>query len=159
LLAMGPHSFIGRFYTSMAGKTLPFSFEGLLFASVLYSLPFAVRPFVTAFAAVDRQLIETSWCLGVSKLGTFRRVVMPLSWTGIVSGLVLCFAHTIGEFGVVLMVGGNIPGETRTISISIYDEVQSLNYAAANQSALLLLSVACITLCITYALQRRPGLL
>src|ERR687887_221281 len=91
-----------------------------LVASVLYSLPFAVRPFAVAFAGVDRRLVEASWCLGVSRAGTFFRVVVPLSWPGILAGLVLTFAHTVGEFGVVLMVGGNRPGITRTLSIAIY---------------------------------------
>ncbi len=159
LLAMGPRSPFGKFYESLSGELLPFSFQGLLVASVLYSMPFAVRPFTAAFAGVDRRLIEASWCLGVSRFATFRRVVLPVSWAGILSGLVLCFAHTIGEFGVVLMVGGNIPGVTRTVSISIYDEVQAMNYAAANQSALLLLLVSGLTLCVTYALQRRSWIL
>jgi molybdate transport system permease protein len=159
LMAMGPRSPFGKFYESLSGSLLPFSFTGLLIASVLYSLPFAVRPFAAAFAGVDRRLIEASWCLGVSKFATFRRVVLPIAWTGVLSGLVLSFAHTVGEFGVVLMVGGNIAGATRTISISIYDDVQSLNYASANQSALLLLVFASVTLCITYALQRRSWVL
>ena len=97
------------------------TFEGLLIASVLYSLPFAVQPFAAEFASIDRRLLEASWSLGVSRLGTFRRIVLPLSVRGLVTGIVLSFAHTLGEFGVVLMVGGNLPGVTRTVSISIYD--------------------------------------
>lgn len=159
LLALGPDSPLGRGYTALTARTLPFSFTGLLIASVLYSMPFAVRPFAVAFAAVDRRLIEASWCLGVCRFGTFLRVVVPLSWTGILTGMILTFAHTVGEFGVVLMVGGNIPGATRTISISIYDDVQALEYAAAGQTALLLLLFSFGTLAITYSLQRRAWVL
>jgi molybdate transport system permease protein len=156
LLALGPRSPLGSAYESLTGRLLPFSFTGLLIASVLFSLPFAVRPFAVAFTGVDRHLIEASWCLGVSRAGTFFRVVVPLSWTGILTGIILTFAHTLGEFGVVLMVGGNIPGETRTVSISIYDEVQALNYDAAGKMALLLLGCSFAALALTYALQRRP---
>jgi molybdate transport system permease protein len=155
LLAMGPRSPLGVLYEKTTGRLLPFSFPGLLLASVLYSLPFAVRPFQAGFAGVDRRLVEASWCLGASRLGTFFRVVLPLSWAGILTGIVLSFAHTLGEFGVVLMVGGNIPGVTRTVSISIYDEVQALDYAAAHQTALFLLGFSFATLSLTYALQRR----
>jgi molybdate transport system permease protein len=157
LLALGPGSPVGRAWESLTGRLLPFSFPGLLVASVLYSLPFAVRPFAVAFAAVDRRLVEASWCLGVSRIGTFFRVVVPLSWTGILTGIILTFAHTLGEFGVVLMVGGNIPGQTRTVSISIYDDVQALNYDAAGRTALFLLVCSFTALALTYALQRRPG--
>jgi len=136
------------------GHGLPFTFEGLLIASVLYSMPFAVQPFGAEFASVDRRLLEASWSLGVSRLATFRRVVVPLSVRGLVTGIVLSFAHTLGEFGVVLMVGGNLPGVTRTVSISIYDSVQSLDYAAASRTSLLLLVVSFVILAFTYALQR-----
>ena len=138
----------------LVGHGLPFTFEGLLIASVLYSLPFAVQPFAAEFASVDRRLIEASWTLGVSRLATFRRVVIPLSVRGLVTGIVLSFAHTLGEFGVVLMVGGNLPGATRTVSISIYDSVQSLDYAAASRTSLLLLIVSFVILVSTYSLQR-----
>src|SRR6266705_1963593 len=130
LVAIGPLSPLGRTYEAVVGRSLAFSFQGLLLASVLYSLPFAVRPFTAAFAGVNRRLVEASWCLGVSRLRTFFRVAFPLSWAGILTGAILSFAHTLGEFGVVLMVGGNIPGITRTVSISIYDQVQALNYEA-----------------------------
>ena len=146
-------------YAALTGGLLPFSFQGLLVASILYSLPFAVRPFAVAFAGVDRRLVEASWCLGVSRLGTFCRVVVPLSWTGILTGVILSFAHTVGEFGVVLMVGGNIPGSTRTVSISIYDDVQALDYAAAGHTALVLLGFSFAALAVTYALQRRVWVL
>jgi len=132
LVAIGPMSPLGRAYEQITGHVLAFSFQGLLVASILYSLPFAVRPFAAAFASVDRRLIEASWCLGVSRLRTFVQIACPLSWAGIVTGLVLSFAHTLGEFGVVLMVGGNISGVTRTISIAIYDEVQAVNYGFAH---------------------------
>ena len=126
----------------------------MLIASVLYSLPFAVQPFSTEFASVDRRLLEASWSLGVSHAATFRRVVLPLSIRGLVTGGVLSFAHTPGEFGVVLMVGGNLPGVTRTVSISIYDAVQSLDYAAAARTSLLLLVVSFLILATTYSMQR-----
>jgi molybdate transport system permease protein len=159
LLALGPRSPLGQVYQALAGSTLPFSFPGLVVASVVYSLPFAVRPFAVAFAGVDRRLVEASWCLGVSRLGTFFRVVVPLAWTGILTGLILTFAHTVGEFGVVLMVGGNIPGVTRTVSISLYDDVQALDYGSAGRTALVLLLFSFATLAVTYALQRRAWVL
>jgi len=134
LVAIGPHSPLGRLYNDLVGHPLPFTFEGLLLASVLYSLPFAVQPFAAAFEQVDRQLIEASWTLGVSKLGTFFKLIVPLSKAGLLTGAVLSFAHTLGEFGVVLMVGGNLEGETRTVSIDIYDEVHALNYAGAGRA-------------------------
>jgi molybdate transport system permease protein len=154
LVGIGPMSPVGRAYARIAGQGLPFTFEGLLIASVLYSMPFAVQPFAVEFASVDRRLLEASWSLGVSPIETFRRVVIPLSVRGLVTGIVLSFAHTLGEFGVVLMVGGNLPGVTRTVSISIYDAVQSLDYAAASRTSLLLLIVSFIILASTYSLQR-----
>jgi molybdate transport system permease protein len=155
LLAIGPRGPLGRVYEALTGSRLPFSFPGLLVASVLYSLPFAVQPFAAAMQAVDRRLIEASWCLGESKLVTFFRVIAPLSLPGIVTGLVLSFAHTLGEFGVVLMVGGNLPGLTRTVSIAIYDDVQALDYASAGATSLLLLAVSFVVLAVTYGLNRR----
>jgi molybdate transport system permease protein len=159
LLTIGPHGPLGRVYELAVGRRLAFSFEGLLLASVLYSLPFAVQPFAASIAAVDRGLIEASYVLGVSPAATFARVIAPLSLPGIVTGMVLSFAHTLGEFGVVLMVGGNIPHVTRTVSISIYDNVQALNYAAAGQTALFLLGFSFVALAVTYALQRRVWVL
>ena len=149
LVALGPHSPIGRLCHNLFGTRLPFSFTGILIGAVLFNLPFAVRPFTAAFASMDRQLIEASWCLGISRLETFRRVTVPLCWPGILTGLILTFAHTVGEFGVVLMVGGNIPAVTRTISISLYDDVQSLNYTSAAMTAGLLLGFSFIVLCVT----------
>ena len=157
LVALGPRSPLGRAWESMVGHPIVFSFEGLLAASVIYSLPFAVQPFAAAFAAVDRTLIETAWCLGASRLRTFLRIIIPLARPGIVAGVVLSFAHTIGEFGVVLMVGGNIPGSTRTLSMSIYDDVQTLDFARAGRTSALLLAFAFVVLALTYRTQRRAG--
>lgn len=150
LLAMGPNGPLGLLWQGATGGRLVFTFEGLLLASVIYSLPFAVQPFSVAFAAVDRSLLETSWTLGRSGVGTFVRVVLPLSTGGIVTGMILSFAHTLGEFGVVLMVGGSIPGETRTASIAIYDRVQALDYEGAAATALLLLLTSFAVLVLTY---------
>lgn len=157
LLAIGPHSPIGALYRRLTGGLLPFSFQGLLIASVLYSMPFTVQPLAAGFSAVDRRLIEASWCLGVSRAATFRRVILPLARTSIATGVILSFAHTMGEFGVVLMVGGNIAGVTRTVSISIYDQVQALNYAGAAETSLFLMGFSFVVLAVTYALQRRIG--
>ncbi len=155
LVAIGPYSPVGRLYADLVGHPLPFTFEGLLIASVLYSLPFAVQPFASAFDQVDRRLIEASWTLGVSKLGTFFKLIIPLSMAGVITGAVLSFAHTLGEFGVVLMVGGNIEGVTRTVSIDIYDEVQALNYAGAAKTAAFLLVVSYAVLLVVYAMNRK----
>lgn len=155
LVAIGPKSPVGHWYQAIVGHPLVFTFEGLLFASVLYSLPFAVQPFTAAFGAVEPKLIEASWTLGVSRLATFFRVTLPLSVAGVVTGVVLSFAHTMGEFGVVLMVGGNIEGVTRTVSIDIYDEVQALNYVGAAQTALVLLVFSFLVLSVVYAVNRR----
>jgi molybdate transport system permease protein len=155
LVAIGPHSPVGRLYTDLIGHPLPFTFEGLLLASILYSLPFAVQPFASAFDQVDRRVLEASWTLGVSRLATFFRLMLPLSSAGAVTGFVLSFAHTLGEFGVVLMVGGNIEGETRTVSIDIYDEVQALNYAGAAKTALFLLVISYAVLLTVYAMNRK----
>jgi molybdate transport system permease protein len=155
LVALGPQSPVGRLYERVFGSTLPFTFKGLVIASTLYSLPFAVQPIVSAFGSVSRKLIEASWTLGVSRWGTFRRVIVPQSLAGLVTGTVLSFAHTIGEFGVVLMVGGNIEGETRTISIAIYDDVQALNQAQANATALILLVFSFVILATVYAVNRK----
>jgi len=136
------------------GRGLPFTFEGLVLASVIYSLPFMVQPVAAAFGAVDPKLLEASAVLGASRVRTFLRVVLPLSATGLLTGLVLTFAHTLGEFGVVLMVGGNIPGQTRTVSISIYDNVQALDYSSAGQTSLVLLIASFVILCLVYAFNR-----
>lgn len=156
LWGLGPRSPLGRAWEAVVGERFPFSFAGLLVASILYSLPFAVQPFAAAIAAVDPRLVEQSHALGVSRLGTFFRVVLPLSWNGILAGAVLAFAHTLGEFGVVLMVGGNVAGRTRTLSIAIFDHVEALEYDAANRTSLLLLGISFAVLVLVYALQRRP---
>jgi molybdate transport system permease protein len=156
LLATGPNSFAGRGFEWLFGSRLPFTFQGVVLASVLYNLPFAVRPFTAALAAVDRRLVEASWCLGVSRWATFRRVTLPLAGRGILAGLVLTFAHAVGEFGVVLMVGGNRPGITRTLSVAIYDDVQALDYASAARSSLVLVVFAFVVISVLHVLQK-PG--
>ncbi len=155
LIGFGPRSPLGRAVVTLTGQTLAFSFQGLLLASILYSRPFAVQPFAAALARVDVRLVEASYSLGESRLRTFWRVTLPLALPGVVAGSVLAFAHTLGEFGVVLMVGGNLPGTTRTLSISIYDAVEQLDYATAARTSLLLLAVSFAVLVVTYALQRR----
>ena len=155
LLAMGPRSPLGRAWEALTGGPLVFSFDGLLVASALYSLPFMVQPLSAAFGSVDPRLIEASWCLGESRLGTFLRVIAPLSWPGLVTGAVLTFAHTLGEFGVVLMVGGNLEGRTQTVSIAIYDDVQALDYERAGATAMLLLAISFVTLAVAYAVRRK----
>ena len=155
LIALGPRSPLGRWYESLAGHGLPFTFEGLVIASVLYSLPFAVQPIAAAFGSVDRKYIEASWMLGASNMETFFRVIVPQSWAGVMTGIILSFAHTLGEFGVVLMVGGNIPGVTRTLSIDIYDQVQALNYSSAATTSVVLLFISFVILSIVYGLNRK----
>jgi len=154
LVALGPHSPLGRWWISMTGHTLAFTFSGLVVGSILYSLPFAVQPFAASFAAVDRKLIAASATLGASPLRTFFRVIAPLSVPGLITGIALSFAHTMGEFGVVLMVGGNIPGVTRTVSIDIFDRVQASDYASANQTSLLLLVFCFVVLAVVYSVNR-----
>jgi molybdate transport system permease protein len=155
LVALGSRSPLGRTYENIFGSTLPFTFEGLVVASVLYSLPFAVQPFAAAFGAVDQRLLAAAATLGASRWRTFLKIVLPLSKAGIITGIVLSFAHTVGEFGVVLMVGGNIPGVTRTASIAIYDDVQALDYAAAAQLSLVLLVFSFVALALVYGLNPR----
>jgi molybdate transport system permease protein len=155
LVVLGSRSPLGRFWQALTGHTLAFTFSGLVIGSILYSLPFAVQPFAASFALVDPRLMAASATLGASKLQTFRRVILPLSIPGLVTGVALSFAHTMGEFGVVLMVGGNIPGVTRTVSIDIYDQVQALNYAAANQTALALLAISFAVLSLVYGVNRK----
>ena len=159
LVALGPRSPLGRWWISLTGHTLAFTFSGLVIGSVIYSLPFAVQPFAASFASVDRKLIAASATLGASSVRTFFRVIAPLSVPGLVTGAALSFAHTMGEFGVVLMVGGNIPGVTRTVSIDIYDRVQAADYAGANQTALALLILCFVLLMIVYGLHRKASVL
>jgi len=159
LLAMNPRSPLGRVYGWAWGRGLPFTFEGLVLASMIYSLPFMVQPISAAFGSIDPKLLSASAVLGASRLRTFLRVILPLSMTGILTGVVLTFAHTLGEFGVVLMVGGNIPGVTRTVSISIYDNVQALDYAKAGNTSLLLVIASLVILSLVYAVNRSGSLL
>lgn len=155
LLALGSRSPIGHWWESLTGHTLAFTFEALVIGSVVYSLPFTVQPLAAAFSTVDRKFVAASATLGASRLRTFLRIILPLSVSGLLTAIALTFAHTMGEFGVVLMVGGNIPGVTRTVSIDIYDQVQAANYASANQTALVLLAISFVALSLVYALNRR----
>jgi molybdate transport system permease protein len=156
LVALGSRSPVGRAWTAWTGHGLAFTFEALVIASILYSLPFGVQPVAASFAQIDRSLLDASAILGAGRLRTFWRIILPLSLNGIMASAVLTFAHTLGEFGVVLMVGGNLPGITRTVSIAIYDEVQSFNLAAAHQTAVVLLVFSFAALSIVYALLRKP---
>ena len=155
LLVMSPHSPLGAFWVKVSGETLTFSFTGLVFASILYSLPFMVQPLTSAFEAVGRGPIEAAASLGASPVDAFFRVVAPLSARGFVTAGVLTFAHTLGEFGVVLMVGGNIPGETRVLSIAIYDHVETLQYAEAHALSDGLLAFSFIVLLLVYTFDRK----
>jgi molybdate transport system permease protein len=154
---MGPRGPLGKAWQTFFGHGLAFTFEGLVLASVLYSLPFAVQPLIASFESVDQKLLDASAVLGAGRLRTFCRVILPLSIPGLITALVLSFAHTMGEFGVVLMVGGNLAGVTRTVSIDIYDHVQSLEYAKANRMALVLLLISFAVLSVVYAVNRQVG--
>lgn len=155
LILLGPRGAIGKFSQSIFGHSLAFTFTGLVIASLFYSLPFAVQPLMNSFESLDRRILDASAILGADPLRTFWKVILPLSWPGVVSALVLSFAHTLGEFGVVLMVGGNLPGITRTASIDIYDRVQAMDYSGAHTMALLLLAISFTVLAVVYAMNRR----
>lgn len=155
LVAMGPRGPLGKLWMALFGRGLAFTFGGLVLASVLYSFPFAVQPLIASFEGVDRRLLDASAVLGSGKWRTFWRVILPLSLPGVITAAVLSFAHTLGEFGVVLMVGGNLAGVTRTVSIDIYDHVQSLEYGEANRLALVLLVISFVVLSLVYAVNRR----
>lgn len=155
LVAMGPRGPLGKLWVALTGHSLAFTFSGLIVASVFYSFPFAVQPLITSFENIDPKLLDASAVLGAGKRRTFCSVILPLSLPGILTAVVLSFAHTLGEFGVVLMVGGNLAGVTRTVSIDIYDRVQSLEYGGANRLAMLLLAIAFGVLCLVYAVNRR----
>jgi molybdate transport system permease protein len=159
LVGLGPATWFGRVLIRIFGHPLAFTFSGLLVASMIYSLPFAVQPLVAGFSGVDRSIVDVAHVLGATRWVTFRRVVLPLARMSIVTAAVLTFAHTVGEFGVVLMIGGDIPGVTRTLSISIFDSVQELNYAAANRMALALVGLSFVALLIVYwrGASRRGG--
>jgi molybdate transport system permease protein len=159
LVGLGPATALGRALITLIGHPLAFTFWGLLIGSMIYSLPFAVQPLIVAFAAVDRPTIEVAQVLGASPWTIFRRITLPLSRMSFLTAAVLTFAHTIGEFGVVLMVGGDIPGVTRTLSISIFDQVQELQYSAANLTSAALVALSFIALLFVYGLGRkRPQL-
>jgi molybdate transport system permease protein len=155
LVAMGPRGMLGKLWQSLFGQPLAFTFEGLVLASILYSLPFAVQPLVASFESLDRRLLDASSMLGAGRARAFFRIILPLAWPGVITALVLSFAHTLGEFGVVLMVGGNLAGVTRTVSIEIYDRVQAMDYAGAQQTALFLLLISFVILSFVYGLNRR----
>lgn len=155
LIVLGPYGAVGRWWVEVTGTALTFSFTGLVIASCIYSLPFAVQPLLVAFQSLGRRDIEAARTLGASPLDAFFSVAAPLSAHGFLNAIVLSFAHTLGEFGVVLMVGGNIPGETRVISIAIYDHVESLDYAAAHQMSALLLVFAFVVLLSMFVINRR----
>lgn len=155
LILLGPDGAIGSWWVQLTGNALTFSFTGLVIASCVYSLPFAVQPLQNAFEDLPRLHLERAWTLGASRLDAFFSVAVPLSVRGFISGAVLSFAHTLGEFGVVLMVGGNIPGETRVVSIAIYDHVETLNYAAAHRLSLVLLGIAFVVLFAMFAVNFR----
>lgn len=157
LILLGPEGALGGWWVRLTGSALTFSFTGLVIASCIYSLPFAVQPMQNAFESLPRQYVERARTLGASRLDAFFSIVVPLSVRGFISGAVLSFAHTLGEFGVVLMVGGNIPGETRVVSIAIYDHVESLNYAAAHRMSLLLVGFAFVVLVAMFVANRRWG--
>jgi molybdate transport system permease protein len=155
LILLGPGGAVGGWWVRLTGEALTFSFAGLVIASCVYSLPFAVQPLQQAFESLGRAELEVARTLGASRFDAFRSVVAPLSAHGFLTAGVLSFAHTVGEFGVVLMVGGNIPGETRVISIAIFDYVESLDYAAAHRLSLLLLAIAFTVMFVTFVVNRR----
>ncbi|MGB7352827.1 MAG: molybdate ABC transporter permease subunit [Acidobacteriaceae bacterium] len=155
LVLLGDRTLVGRTIAHWLGHPLAFSFSGLVVGSVIYSLPFAVQPLTAGFHGVDPALIEQAKLLGASPSRLLREILIPLSVRSLVAATVLCFTHTVGEFGVVLMVGGDIPGATRTLSIAIYDQVQDFSYAAANRTSLLLLAISLVALLFLYARQHR----
>jgi molybdate transport system permease protein len=155
LVAMGGNSPLGRAFEALLGQTLAFSFTGLVIASVIFNIPFAVQPMQRAFEAIPPEVREAAQCCGLTFGQALRKIELPLAWPGIMSAAVLTFAHTLGEFGVVLMVGGNIPGETQTVAISIYDKTQSFDHAAAGQMSLLLLAISLVTIAVSYGLADR----
>jgi molybdate transport system permease protein len=155
LVAMGSQTALGDLYERLAGHTLAFSFSGLVVASAVFNIPFAVQPIQRAFEAISPDVREAAQCCGLTFWQAFRRIELPLVWPGILSAAVMTFAHTLGEFGVVLMVGGNIPGETKTVAISIYDKVQSFDQHSAGVMALLLLVISLVTIAVSYGLVER----
>lgn len=157
LVGLAPGSWLGTATAKILGQPLVFSFGGILFASLIVNLPFAVQPMQRAFEAIPDNVREAAWVSGLSTWETFRRIELPLAWPGIVSATALVFAHTMGEFGVILMIGGNIPGETQTLSIAIYDRVQAFRNAEAGAMAGVLLLVSFVAVAIVHLTARRPG--
>ena len=155
LVAFGVRSPLGDAFARIAGTPLAFSFAGLVVASVLVNVPFAVQPLQRAFAAIPGEVREAAQCCGLSRWQAFVRIELPLAWPGVVSAAVLVFAHTLGEFGVVLMVGGSNPGETRTIAIAIYDRVQAFDLDGAGAMALLLVAISFLTVAVSFVLSDR----
>ncbi len=154
VLLFSPESFLGKLIVKILGKSILFSFEGILIASLIYSLPFAILPVVSAMSEIRREYIETSYVFGYSRLETYIKVILPLSLNGVLTAAILVFAHTLGEFGVVLMVGGNIPGETQTLSIFIYDSVQAMDYTTAHKASLILIGISLLTIFTSSLLKR-----
>lgn len=157
LLGLGQGSALGRWLAQTLDLRLVFSFEGLLLASVLVNLPFMVQPIQRAFAALPQSLREAAWVSGLSTVQTFWKIELPLAWQGLVAGIALTVAHTLGEFGVVLMVGGSIPGETRTLSVALYDRVQAYDMSGANSMALSLVLFSLLALVLVFAAERRQA--
>jgi len=157
LVAFGAGSPLGRWWHSAFGQPLVFTFEGLLLASIVFNLPFAIQPMQRGFEAIPADVREAAACCGMSPWQTIAKVELPLAWPSILTATVLVFAHTLGEFGIVLMVGGSIPGETKTIAIAIYDRVQAFDDAGAARMSALLLAISLVTITLTYALSRRIG--
>ena len=155
LVALGGASPLGKFYHDLTGQQLVFSFEGLLIASVLFNLPFAIQPMQRGFEAIPREVRDAAACCGLSRWRTLWRIELPLAWPGILTALVITFAHTLGEFGVVLMVGGSIPGETKTIAIAIYDRVQAFDTAAAGVMSATLLIISLLAIAFAYLVTSR----
>lgn len=154
LVLMGHDAVLGRWYAAVFGQPLAFSFSGILIASVIFNLPFAILPIQRAFEAISPEIREAALCCGMSSTRILRRIALPLAWPGIVSAMVLSFAHTLGEFGVVLMVGGSIPGETRTIAISIYDKMQSFDTTTAGLSSAVLLFISLMAISFAYLVSK-----
>ncbi len=157
LLSFGPNSWLGAFFIDYLNLKLIFTFTGLVVGSVLYSLPFMIQPVQAGFQNLSPQLAEASYVLGKSQLQTLWKVLLPNIKPALLTGMVLSFAHTVGEFGVILMIGGNIPGETRVVSIALYNEVESLNYRVANQYAAILVVFSFLLLLIVYSFNRKKG--
>jgi molybdate transport system permease protein len=157
LVSFGAASPIGRFWDAAFGHPLVFSFQGLLVASIIFNLPFAIQPMQRAFEGIAPELRQAAASCGMHPFEVIRRIELPLAWPGIVTALVLSFAHTLGEFGIVLMVGGSIPGETKTVAIAIYDRVQAFDERAAAQMSAFLLALSLAAIAATFFLSRRVG--